>query len=77
MVDDNDEDTLVTMAMTSYCPQAVGDHTSYINYVKLVEQDDPAPPVSRVVKKQPMRIEGFGSSDINNSSNDEDKVFIM
>jgi len=67
------------MAMTSHCPQAVGDHTSYIDYVKLVEQDDPASPatVSPMVKKQPMRIEGFGSNDINDLPSDEEKVIII
>ena len=79
MINDSDDSTSsVTMAMMSHCPQAVNDHTPYIDYVKLAEQDDPTPPaaVSPLVKKQPMRIEGFGSNDIKDLPSDEDKVVI-
>ena len=62
------------LAMASHFPQLMSDHASYIDYVKLAEQDNPVPAaVNPVVRTQPMRIEGFGSNDIKSSSNDEDK----
>jgi len=54
-------------------PQAVGHHGDYIDYVKQAEEKS-CDPLTPVVKVQPIRIEGFGSDDLNIQHNKDDKV---
>lgn len=65
MADDHDDHVESVTIKTASChPQAVGRHGDYIAYVKQAEESSHEPPLP-VVKVQPIRIEGFGSKDLN------------
>lgn len=63
----------VTIATKTCHPQSAGSHGDYIYYMKQAEQSlhETSLPV---VKVQPIRIEGFGSSDLNIQYSKDDKV---
>lgn len=64
MKDDDDDEYDVTIKTETCHPQAIGHHGDYIDYVKQAEEGSCELPVP-VVKVQPIRIEGFGSNDLN------------
>ena len=69
--DDNVES--VTIGTQSCHLQSVGHHGDYIDYMKQAEERSHEPSLP-VVKTQPIRIEGFGSNDLNIQCNKDDKV---
>ena len=71
--DHDDQLESVTIRTESCHPQDIGCHGDYIDYVKQTEESshDPSLPV---VKVQPIRIEGFGSNELNIQCSKDDKV---
>lgn len=74
IIDDHMES--VTIQTQSCHPQAIGHHGNYIDYVKQAEEASHDLP-SLPVKIQPIKIEGFGSKDLNVHHNKDDKVISL
>ena len=77
MIGDHGDDLESVTIRTESChPQDIGCHGDYIDYVKQTEEvlHDPSLPV---VKVQPIRIEGFGSNDLNVQKCSKDDKVIM
>ena len=75
IIDDHVES--VTIQTQSCHPQAIGHHGDYIDYVKQAEEASHDLPSLSVVNIQPIRIEGFGSKDLNVQHNKDDKVISL
>lgn len=75
MIDEYDDHVESVMIKTESChPQATGHHGDYIDYVKQVEESSHDLPSLPVIKVQPIRIEGFGSDDLNVQLDNKDEV---
>ena len=78
MIDDYDDHVESVTIKTESChPQAAGHHGDYIDYVKQLEDSSHDPPSLPVVKVQPIRIEGFGSDDLNVQCNKDEVISLQ
>ena len=73
----DDQVKSVTIRTESCHPQAIGNHGDYIDYVRQAEESSHELPVIPVDQVQPIRIEAFGSNQLNLQHNKDDKVTIV
>ena len=67
----------VAIQTQSCHPQANGHHGDYIDYMKQAEEASHDLRSLPLVKMQPIRIEGFGSKDLNVQRNEDDQVISL
>ena len=77
IIDEHDDNMESVTIRTQSChPQAISHHGNYIDYVKQAEESSHEPPSLPIVKVQPIRIQGFGSKNLNVQHNDDKQSYL-